>query len=109
MIYTRILTLRELSSLQYYLYLIFYNLIYIIPLAAIVLIFAITLGRKTFSQIWVRRLKLISGFMILFLGGILIFKPKLLESVFTAFGTLILAIIISGVIIFIHSLSSKKR
>lgn len=109
MIYTRILTLRELPSLQYYFYLIFYNLIYIIPLTTIVLIFAITLGRKTFSQIWVRRLKLISGFMILFLGLILVLKPKLLESIFTAFWVLILAIIVSGLIIFIDYFWQRSK
>ncbi len=104
MVYTRILTLRELSSLEYYLYLIFYSLIYVIPLAIIVLIFAITLGGKTFSQLWVRRLKLSSGFMILFLGLVLMLNPKLLESVLTAFGILIAAIIISGIVILIDSL-----
>jgi len=109
MVYTRILTLRELSSLEYYLYLIFYNLVYVIPLAIIVLIFATTLGRKTFSQIWVRRLKLTSGFMILFLGLILILKPKLLESVLTAFSILLFAIIISVIFILIHSFYHKKR
>jgi len=107
MVYIRVLTLKELPSLQYYLYLIFYNLIYIIPLAAIVLIFAVTLGRKTFSQIWVRRLKLVSGFMILFLGLILIIKPKLLESISTAFGVLAGAIIVSGLIILIDYFRKK--
>ena len=109
MVYTRILTLRELPFLEYYLYLIFYNLVYVIPLAIIVLIFAITLGRKTFSQIWVRRLKLVSGFMILSLGSILIIKPKLLESISTAFGALAAAIIISGLIIFINYLYQKLK
>lgn len=108
MVYTRILTLRELPSLQYYLYLIFYNLVYIIPLAAIVLIFAITLGRKTLSQIWVRRLKLISGFMILFLGLILIIKPKLLETISTAFLSLLSAVVLSGLIILIDSLRKSQ-
>ena len=109
MVYTRILTLRELSSLEYYLYLVFYNLVYVVPLAIIVLIFAITLGRKTFSQIWVKRLKLTSGFMILFLGLILILKPKLLESVLTAFSILLFAIIISAIFILIHSFYHQKR
>ena len=109
MVYTRILTLRELPPFKYYLYLIFYNLVYVIPLEIVVLIFAITLGRKTFSQLWVRRLKLISGFMILFLGLVLMLKPKLLESVSTAFSVLIGAMIISGIIIFFHSLYSKER
>jgi hypothetical protein len=109
MVYTRILTLRELPLLQYYLYLIFYNLIYVIPLIGIVLIFAITLGRKTFSQLWVRRLKLISGFMILFLGSILIAKPKLLENALTTFLVLISATIVSGLIIFINYFYQKLK
>ncbi len=109
MVYTRILTLRELSSLEYYFYLILYNLVYVIPLAIIVLIFAITLGKKTFSQMWVRRLKLISGFMILFLGLILIAKPKLLESVLTAFEILFAAIIISGIVIFFDHFYKKSK
>jgi len=109
MVYTRILTLRNLSSLQYYLYLIFYNLVYVLPLGVIVLISTFTLGKKTFSQIWVRRLKLISGFMILFLGLILILKPKLLESALTAFSALLGAIIISGIVILIDSLYRKKK
>ncbi len=107
MVYTRILTLRELHSSEYYLYLIFYNLVYIIPLAAIVLIFALTLGRKTFSQDWVKRLKLVSGFMILFLGLILMLKPKLLENVLTAFGVMFAAMIISGLIIFLDCFYQK--
>jgi len=109
MVYTRILTLRKLPSLKYYLYLISYNLIYVFPLTAIVLIFAITMGGKTFSQIWVRRLKLVSGFMILILGSILVLKPKLLESIFTAFGVLVGATIISGLIIFIDSFHRKRN
>ncbi|MCD6094480.1 hypothetical protein J7J39_01065 [bacterium] len=109
MVYTRILTLRNLPTIEYYLYLIFYNLVYIIPLLFIVLIFALTLGRKTFSQIWVRRLKLVSGFMILFLGLILMLKPKLLESALTAFSVLFAAIITSGIIILIDLFIKKEK
>jgi len=109
MVYTRILTLKNLPSFKYYLYLIFYNLVYVIPLVAIVLIFAFTLGKKTFSQLWVRRLKLISGFMISFLGLILILKPKLLESALTAFAVLLLAIIISVIVILIDFAYNKKK
>jgi len=107
MVYTRVLTLRELPSLEYYLYLVFYNLVYVIPLTTIVLIFTISLGKKTFSQVWIKRLKLVSGFMILFLGLVLILKPKLLESALTAFSVLIGAIIISGIIILISSSHNK--
>ena len=108
MIYTRILSLKNLSPLTYYLYLIFYNLIYVLPLVFIVLIFALTLGRKTFSQIWVRRFKLASGLMILFLGLTLIFKPALLENALTAFSLLFLAFIFSLIIILFHSFLKKS-
>jgi len=108
MVYNRILSLRELTSLEYYLYLIFYNLVYIIPLAVIVLIFAATLGKKTFSQIWVRRLKLVSGFMILLLGLALMLKPKLLESPLSAFSILLAAIAVSALVIFLNYLYHRK-
>nr|WP_305906818.1 thioredoxin family protein [Methylomarinum sp. Ch1-1]MDP4519525.1 thioredoxin family protein [Methylomarinum sp. Ch1-1] len=46
MVFTRVLTLNELSVSQYYLYLLLYNVIYIIPLLLIVVLFTLTLGRK---------------------------------------------------------------
>lgn len=107
MVYTSILTLRELNSVQYYLYLVFYNLVYILPLAIIVVVFAVTLGKRTFDQLWVKRLKLISGLMIFFLGSILIIEPKMLESASTAFGVLLAAIIISIIIFFIKHIYNK--
>ena len=113
MVYVRLLTLRNLSFFEYYLYLAFYNLIYVLPLIIIVSIFAITLGKKTLSKVWVRRLKLISGFMILFLGLILIANPKLLESALTAFAILFAAIIVSGMVMlfdyFYKKLKRKKK
>jgi len=109
MIYTRILTFKNLSPFTYYLYLILYNCIYVIPLGVIVLIFTITLGKKTFSQLWIRRLKLVSGLMILFLGLILLLKPKLLESIFTAIFALFGALITSLFVILIHSLFLKRK
>ena len=113
MVYVRLLTLRNLSFFEYYLYLLLYNLVYVIPLVVIVSIFAITLGKKTLSKVWVRRLKLISGFMILFLGLILIANPKLLESALTAFAILFAAIIVSGMVMlfdyFYKKLKRKKK
>jgi len=99
MIYTRILSLHNLSTFQYYLYLIFYNIVYVIPLAVIVVIFAITLGSRKFTVEGVRNLKLVSGLMILFLGLILLLQPSMLENVFISFGVVIAAIVISGLII----------
>ncbi len=106
--YTKILTSKSLPSLQYYLYLTLYNLIYIIPMAIIVSIFAITLGKKTFGEKWIRRLKLVSGFIILFLGSVLIWNYVLLENVAFIFQIIIAAIALSGLIILIDSLRKRK-
>ena len=97
--YTKILTSSSLSYLQYYLYLVFYNIIYIIPMAIIVSIFAVTLGKKKFGKTWVKRLKLISGLIILFLGSVLIWNYTLLENVTFLFNIIILAVILAGLII----------
>lgn len=77
-IYTRVLTLRNMPSYMYYAYLALYNVIYVIPLAVIVGIFTVTLGRKKIGEKEGRILKLISGGLMLILGIILLFRPELL-------------------------------
>ena len=99
--YTKILISKSLPSLQYYLYLIFYNLVYIIPMAIVVSIFAMTLGKKTFGKEWIKKLKLVSGFIILFLGAALIWNYVLLENVAFIFRIITAAIVFSGLIILI--------
>ncbi len=80
MVFTRILTLQELNTWQYYAYLAAYNIVYVIPLLVIVMIFAITLGAHQLSEKQGRILKLISGVMMADMGLVLIFFPKLLHS-----------------------------
>lgn len=77
-IYTRILSLRELSSSVKVLYIAFYNLAYIIPLIIIVSIFTYSMGHFKFEEKHGKILKLVSGILMLVLGTILIFYPKLL-------------------------------
>ncbi|MEM2956427.1 MAG: hypothetical protein QW041_02550 [Candidatus Pacearchaeota archaeon] len=101
MVFTRILTLNDLSTIQYYLYLAFYNIVYVIPLSAIVLMFTITLGAKKLTEAQGQVLKLISGTMMLCLGIVLLIKPALMNNVFVAIGLLVIALTISGIIIFI--------
>lgn len=81
MVYTRILTLEGLPTLDYYLYLLLYNVIYVIPLLLIVLLFTATLGRRKLRAEEGRLLKLLSGLMMLALGGGLLFAPEVLVSV----------------------------
>lgn len=78
-IYTRILTLQDnLSVVQYYLYLAFYNVVYVIPLAVIVGMFAWKMGGRKLTEREGRILKLIGGVLMLALGVILLVKPHLL-------------------------------
>jgi len=101
MVFTRVLTLHNLTTLQYYFYLILYNLVYVIPLAFIVFIFTATLGAKKLTEWEGRKLKLISGLMMLGLGVVLLIKPSLLNNVLVAAGLLAIALTASGIIIFL--------
>ena len=76
--YTKILSLQGVETLKYYLYLIFYNVFYMLD-DLIVFGFALfTLKRFNFSEKYNRWSTLIAGLMILILGILMIFKPSLL-------------------------------
>jgi len=92
MVYTRILTLNELPESSYYLYLLFYNVVYVIPLLVIVLIFTYTLGSRKLAESEGRRLKLMSGLMMLGLGSILLFRPEWLTNIIAAILVLVSAV-----------------
>lgn len=95
MVYTRLLTLNELPTSVYYLYLLFYNLVYIVPLLLIVLLFTFTLGARKLSEEEGRSLKLLSGLMMFGLGLLLIVEPALLNEVKVAVGILIWALVMT--------------
>jgi thiol-disulfide isomerase/thioredoxin len=80
MVYTRALTLAELEPWQYYAWLAAYNLIYILPLLAIVTVFTRTMGARKLTESEGRLLKLISGFMMLGFGLLLLIAPNLLTN-----------------------------
>lgn len=107
MVYTRALTLQNLPTLEYYLYLLFYNVIYVIPLTAIVLMFTITLGAKKLTERQGQVLKLISGMMMLSLGVVLLSKPDLLNNVIVSAGLLAVSLMTSGLVVFITRLMMK--
>lgn len=99
MVYTRILTLRSLSIESYYLYLLLYNLIYIVPLLFIVVLFTIKLGSRKLSEQEGMVLKLLSGVMMLLLGVLLVTAPQLLNNVLAAASILLLAVIVTWAIV----------
>lgn len=98
MVFTRALTLHNLPVMEYYFYLLLYNVAYIIPLLVIVTIFAVTLGRKKLTQTHGRFLKLISGSLMLSLGTVLLVDPSLLNSLITSIAILLSAIVASIVV-----------
>ena len=107
-VFTRVLTLSNLIPLQYYLYLIFYNVVYVIPLGVVVLIFAITLGSKKLTEWQGQILKLISGLMMLGLGGVLLINPDLFNNLFVSLALLLIALTASGIIILITKRLRKE-
>lgn len=92
MVYTRLLTLADLSPAARYGYLAAYNLIYVLPLAAIVAVFAGSLGARKLSEREGRLLKLMSGAMMLELGALLLLAPERVSQVGIAFGLLAVAV-----------------
>ncbi len=95
MVFTRILTLNNLSTATYYLYLVLYNIVYVVPLFIIVLGFTFTLGKRQLSEWQGRVLKLVSGSMMLGLGAVLLASPGLLNSVTVSFVILMSALGVS--------------
>jgi len=78
-IYTGILTGKMLAdSFSYYLYLLFYNFIYVIPLIVIITIFGYTLKGKQITQRQMAIIKFIGGLIMILLGLILLINPSLI-------------------------------
>ncbi len=97
-VYTGILLSYDLSNISYYMYIILYNIIYIIPLLILVLIVVFTLGRWKLSEWQGRNLKLFSGIMMFSLGLILIFDQGILKNIFVSLGLLFLSIFVTFII-----------
>jgi len=109
LVYTgTILPLFNLSMFQNYMYLFFYNIVYILPLLVIVLFVVFTLGRWKLSEFQGQILKLFSGLMILSLGITLILKIHLLENIFFTIGILLGSLIVTAVISFIWKNTLKN-
>jgi len=84
LIYTTRLAEANLPLIQYYLYIFFYNVVYVIPLIVILLVFSLTLWSMKLSEWQIQRLKLFSGLMIFSFGLLFIIDYMLLENVLTA-------------------------
>jgi thiol-disulfide isomerase/thioredoxin len=92
MVYTRVLTLAQLETWQYYAWLAVYNVIYVIPLLAIVIVFVKTMGARKLSESEGRILKLVSGFMMLGFGLMLLAAPQWLTNPLASILVLVVAV-----------------
>jgi len=80
-IYTRVLSLSNLGSLNHYLYLLLYTIIFMLDDMIVFAIALITLNKIGFTDKYVKWSLLIGGLLIMVLGLLLIFRPD-----FLAFG-----------------------
>ncbi len=79
-VFTRILSLRgDVSSAGRYGYLALYNVAYVVPLAAIVIVYASTLHRLTLSERGAKVLKLVSGVLLVGFGALFVAAPEMLQ------------------------------
>ncbi|MFH1055849.1 MAG: glutaredoxin [Candidatus Altiarchaeota archaeon] len=108
-VYTRVLTLNHLPMTEYYLYLLLYNVVYVLPLFAIVVIFTMTLGSRKLQESEGRILKLLSGFMMLALGLMLVLAPDMLTNLLAASGILVAAVVCTVVVAAIDRRMQKKK
>jgi glutaredoxin len=78
-IFTQILTMQQMPSWEYYGYLGLYNLAYIFDDSLMVTIAVVTLSRRKLQERAGRWLKLVSGIVMVGLGGLLLMKPDWLR------------------------------
>ena len=100
LVFTRNLALYDLSIIEYYTYIFFYNVIYVIPLIIIVTIFVVTLGKRKLTEWHGQIMKLTTGIMLSSFGFLFIYNYQLLSNIITpilllAFSLLATAIISS--------------
>ena len=77
-VYTKILTLNNLSAFSYYAYLFLYIVMYMIDDMIVFTIAVVALSSKKLTEKQGKWMKFIAGFMMLVLGLLLVFKPELL-------------------------------
>jgi len=82
-VFTQELVLRTFSMQEAYFYILFYNMVYVIPLIVIVSIFVITLGKRKLSEWHGQVLKLLTGIMLSTFGVTFIINYKVLENIIT--------------------------
>jgi thiol-disulfide isomerase/thioredoxin len=75
-VYTRILTYRQPGAAARLAYLALYNLAYMMPLALMLDVYAVTLHRLTLGERGAKWLKAVSGFLLVLFGLLFLFVPE---------------------------------
>ncbi|HQL11369.1 MAG TPA: hypothetical protein PLR62_03190, partial [Candidatus Woesebacteria bacterium] len=75
-VYTKILSMNELSSVQYYLYLLIYIVVFMLDDLAVFIITMITMKRVALNTKYARYSHLIGGIVMLIIGLLMFFKPE---------------------------------
>ncbi len=96
-VFTQELVLRTTTH-EAYLYILFYNIVYVIPLIIIVSIFVITLGKRKISEWHGQILKLLTGIMLSSFGITFIVNYKILENIITPIIMLVFSLIATFII-----------
>lgn len=97
MVYTRLLTLRLGAEGPHWPWLALYNLVYVLPLLAIVAVFVATMGRRKLAEGEGRALKAGAGTMMAAMGGLLLVAPDRLQDPLTAAALVAVAVAAAGV------------
>jgi hypothetical protein len=79
MAYVTVLQRQELPTWQYYAYIGFYNVAYMLDDSIVLTIALFTLGRHKLQEEQGRWLKLLSGLALFLFGLVMLFKPQWLE------------------------------
>ncbi len=98
LVYTRNLASYSLSATEYYTYIFFYNVIYVIPLIIIVLIFVLTLGKRKLTEWHGQMMKLVTGIMLSSFGAIFLINYQLLANIITPILLLVFSLLATAVI-----------
>jgi hypothetical protein len=77
-VYTRLLALRDVSAFARVAYLALYNVVYVVPLAVVLVVYGLTLHRVALGERGARVLKGVSGAILVVLGLVLVTAPELL-------------------------------
>ncbi|UCH71760.1 MAG: hypothetical protein JSW62_05010 [Thermoplasmatales archaeon] len=101
LVFTQKLALYDLSTIEYYLYIFFYNVVYVIPLIIIVLIFVFTLGRRKLTEWHGQIMKLVTGIMLTSFGVLFIVDYQLLENIVTPILLLFFSLTATAIISYI--------